>query len=190
LSTETWKRLSWILGDYDLQNLIGKNDNQIGDYVGLLPVWIQTHLNNGYTFKLLVFKTLNCYQATWDNVFKLVEEYYPEVWPKVSVWIEKVKTTPWEEVEKMANFNFLEVSFKGRMDDNYIILKRLQEREGTFINVRSFLYFEIGLKELFKGDGFAYSETGIRGGAEYLTANCPVKELQHSYHDLHFNFST
>jgi len=119
-----------------------------------------------------------------------LEEFYPEVWPKVSPWKEQLQTTPWAEVEKLAPFNFLEVSFKGReVDDNYISAARLAARPGTFLEIRSFLYFEIGLKELFKGDGYAYSQSGERGTAEFLAPNRPVSELQHAFHELVFDFT-
>eukprot|EP01124_Arcella_intermedia_P009520 TRINITY_DN1620_c0_g1_i3.p1 TRINITY_DN1620_c0_g1~~TRINITY_DN1620_c0_g1_i3.p1 ORF type:complete len:354 (+),score=111.15 TRINITY_DN1620_c0_g1_i3:34-1062(+) len=185
LSTELWKKLSWVMGEDSLEVMVTMKDWELLQHVGILKEWATQYLKNGYKFSFLVFTSTEAKLATWSNLFLLIDEYYPDVSQKVRKWEQTLIETPWEKVKALAGFDHLAVSMKGReVDDHYISYQRLKEREGTFIEVRSFIYFEIGAKELFRGDGYAYSEAGQQGAKEYLTPNVPVQNMEHIYHDL------
>lgn len=79
----------------------------------------------------------------------------------------------------------LEVNLVGRdhatgesRDDRYISLQRLLKREGTCPEVRQFLWDEIGLKGLYRGDGRAMDDDGNLGPPEYLCRNLPLSEMK------------
>jgi len=38
----------------------------------------------GYRFRLCLFPEVQARQATWDGVFELVRDTFPEAWPKVA----------------------------------------------------------------------------------------------------------
>jgi hypothetical protein len=41
------------------------------------------HDAEGYRFKLCLFPEVQARQATWEGVFELVRDTFPEAWPKV-----------------------------------------------------------------------------------------------------------
>ena len=50
--------------------------------------------------------------------------------------------------------------------------------EPSLIHVRQLLYDELGLRNLFRGDGFTYDDDGKRGPPEYLARNVPLGEIE------------
>lgn len=62
-------------------------------------------------------------------------------------------------------------------DPRYMTLRRLQEREGKMVQVRQFLYDEIGLDRLYTGDGYTRSEDGTQGPAEFLCRNLEILQV-------------
>ena len=65
---------------------------------------------------------------------------------------------------------------------NYMSLQRLVKRIGeadpSMVEVRQWLWDEIGMKKLFKGDGYTYDDNGTRGPLEYLARNAPLADIQ------------
>jgi hypothetical protein len=53
----------------------------------------------------------------------------------------------------------------------------LQRRETTIVEVRQFLWDEIGIKGLYSGNGRTVDDDGTVGPREYLCANAPVSEM-------------
>jgi hypothetical protein len=47
----------------------------------------------------------------------------------------------------------------------------------TLLQVRAFLYHQIGLNELFRGDGRTLTHEGILSDKEYMTINRPLNQL-------------
>ena len=48
----------------------------------------------------------------------------------------------------------------------------------SLVQVRQFLWDELGLKGLFSGDGFTYDDHGERGSEEFLACNKRLREIQ------------
>jgi len=192
LATQDWKRLAWVMGPDSLVDLIGMSPLQISEYCGMMPGWVKGYLDSGYEFKIVFFSPIKkdtTQRADWDGMLSLVEQTYPEVWDtKIKEWTEDLKTKEWSYFEEKADYNFLEVSQKGENDDRFVSAERLAEQESSLLNARAFLYFQIGAKELYAGDGFTYSTKGERGTPEYLTVNFPLELTPHCFHPLEFNF--
>jgi len=190
LCTEDWKQLAWVFGPETLSDFIQYDDDKLADKLGLLKEWIKGYLVKGYKFRLLIFNSeIDSVLANWDNSFLLFEKYYPLIYPKLSRWKETLMNTPWSYFEVNAPFNWLEISRKGRSDPYHMTYDKLQHSEGTLLEVRAFLYFEIGMKELYRGDGWTYSVDGARGYPEYFTFNHPLSEFKsYSFQDLKFSF--
>ena len=62
-------------------------------------------------------------------------------------------------------------------DARYVSLQRLLRRDGTCTEVRQFLWDEIGLKGLFRGDGRTMDDHGNLGPPEYLCRNVPLADM-------------
>jgi hypothetical protein len=48
----------------------------------------------------------------------------------------------------------------------------------SLVQVRQFLWDELGLKGIFRGDGFTYDDHGERGYEEFLACNLRLREIQ------------
>jgi hypothetical protein len=51
---------------------------------GLTYVFAFVWKTEGYRFRLCLFPEVQARQATWDGVFELVRDTFPEAWPKVA----------------------------------------------------------------------------------------------------------
>ena len=57
-------------------------------------------------------------------------------------------------------------------------LTRIEEIESpSCVQVRQFLWDELGLKGLFRGDGQTEDDNNVLGPAEYLSNNCLLKDI-------------
>jgi len=148
--------------------------------------WINGSLAKGKRFKLAIFPSAmaDAQQATWDGVEHLLRRVYPEVWEsKVERHFATIRRTPFSDIEAQAGYDMLKVNLAGRdpatgesEDPRYMTLRRLQEREGKIVQVRQFLWDEIGLK-LYTGDGYTRSDDGTQGPAEFLCRNLEILQV-------------
>ena len=92
-------------------------------------------------------------------------------------------------IKALAEYDMLQANLAGRdhatgesSHPDYMSLQRLVRRieEGapTVVQVRQWLWDEIGLKSLYRGDGYAYDDSGIRGPCEFLARNAPLADIQ------------
>ena len=92
-----------------------------------------------------------------------------------------------EELCGVAGYDMETVNLVGRYDHQtgeshdgrYVSLQRLQKRSGTLVEVRQFLYDEIGLGRLFTGLGYTVKDNGGErvGWTEYLARNMKLDEI-------------
>ena len=92
------------------------------------------------------------------------------------------------EIQALAKYDMENANLTGRKggalnvdgesdNKNYISLQRFIVREGTLVEVRQFLYDEVGLKKLFTGDGRTINDDGESGPVEYLARNVAPANL-------------
>ena len=72
---------------------------------------------------------------------------------------------------------FNDARAKGKSCPGYMTAERLLENGGSVWAVRAFLYHSIGLRDLYRGDGFSWTHANERGVAEYLTRNYARSEI-------------
>lgn len=134
LSTDEWKRLSWVFGPEALPSFLGKSAREICLQLGMGHKWLNAKVADGKRFKLAIFpaESADAQLATWDGVQTLLEKFYPEVWEKVAVHYPRIRSTPFAELEEIAGYSMLEVNQVGRNhatgesdDHRYISLQRL-----------------------------------------------------------------
>ena len=58
------------------------------------------------------------------------------------------------------------------------LVRRIEKSAPTVVQVRQWLWDEIGLKSLYSGDGYTYDDNGDRGPREYLARNAPLADIQ------------
>lgn len=195
LSSDRWKRLSWIFGSDALPGFLGKSAREICLQLGFGEKWLDDKIPKGKKFKLAIFPSLSvdAQPATWDGIRCLVERTYPEVWPKILRHLPQIRAMRIEEIEAQANYkdglDMLQTNLvarhggaldtEGESDsENYISLQRLLKREGTLVEVRQFLWDEVGVKGLYSGDGYTLSEDGKKGVREYLARNRRLEDIE------------
>jgi len=179
LSTDTWKRLSWVFGPDAVQSFIGLDGWSMCRDVGMDSDWLRHELAVGTTFKLAIFPIDvqgHCLQATWDNVAVLVKNVYQEVADKVLAQLPAIRALSMPEIEDRAGYDMLDVNLQGRdVDPRYVSVDRLRRKPASECGitvVRQFLMDELGLKRPYTGTGL--TEGGL---AEFLVPNRPLKEI-------------
>lgn len=192
LSSDEWKRLSWVFGPDALSSFLGKDARGICLELGFGETWLEEKLAQGKLFKLAVFpaSSADAVPATWDGVEVLLESNYPDVWePHVKRHYATIREEPFQAIQKLADYDMLQANLAGRdhatgesSDPNYMSLQRLVKRiekgDPSVVEVRQWLWDEIGLKSLYKGDGFTYDDNSNRGPLEYLARNAPLADIQ------------
>ena len=159
------------------------------------PIWtvvtrLQTKrrskLAKGERFRLALFPAAHAVPATWEGVMLLVGSHYPMVSEKVQAHARALRTWRFEAIQRRAMAGFLkgstyfeinEASVAGKSDDpRFISTERLAAPrcEGTLEEVRGWLYFVLGLSDLFDGSGYTHAPDGTRMVREYIMPNRAV----------------
>ncbi|ELR15337.1 uncharacterized protein ACA1_086530 [Acanthamoeba castellanii str. Neff] len=125
--------------------------------------------------RLCLFPEVQARQATWDGVLELVRDAFPEAWPHVEPHAHLLPKYTLEEVQARFTEFDIHASFReGRDHHHFMTLERYLKSSGSLGHTRAFLYHEVGLSQLFHGDGFTRTEDGQVGLREYLVPNRPL----------------
>lgn len=154
-----------------------------------LPMFVLQLIEKNSPYWLLLFKPSEKQQhlfvkATWDGVTHIIHSLYPNVYPDLMVHLQTLKITPFNEFEKQAGFKFLECrrNIDGIYPDkppyySYDFYSSLPKPR-TAMQVRLFLYCEMRLLEMFRGDGYASTvEPGSVHCLEYLCPNLKLSDF-------------
>jgi hypothetical protein len=143
--------------------------------IGFSRDYVEEKLRNGFCFSILEFRSQKYWRADWASVRDLVEEHYG------------VDCREWESMVS-GNFDaywaeWNEIRQRGKADPMYFDYNHLLTSMGEKANLsalelRRFLFFEFGMRSLFKGDGYAYSEDGAKGVEEYLVPNALRSQVE------------
>lgn len=179
LSSEPKKRLSWVVDHETLRDFLGKSHLHILISLGHSLDWIRYRLDNGNKFKLIIFsygpaevKDTGARLATWDNIFKLVFQAYPEI--ASNTWdthAADLKRSTYQEIDPSGAI--LKHYYLGHNSEHYMTIERFSAltEPPTLSEVRAFLHHQVGLNELFQGDGRTVHPDGTIGHPEYLIRN-------------------
>ncbi|KAG2374348.1 hypothetical protein C9374_010918 [Naegleria lovaniensis] len=121
-------------------------------------------------------------RADWNGVHTMVKHLFPKAFPYFDKYFDELQTTSFEEIRKRADFDFAEVRRSGTSHPLYWSTeekflqsmqekKKLKNEEPSLIDVRAFLYFACGIRELFAGNGYTMTEKGEVALKEYLVEN-------------------
>ena len=121
--------------------------------------------------------------ATWDGIVQVVRTSYPDAYDDVMQHLDELKLQTIEEFEKMTGFEFLAAKKNEEGQDpnappfySYDYFSSLPRPRSAW-QVRLFLYCEMRLLKLFKGDGYTQTEAGSHGSLEYLCSNISLSNF-------------
>ena len=130
-----------------------------------------------------VFPTI---PATWEGVIKAIEHFYPNVLDDVLSNLSQLQTRDLDSFETEAGFAFYgaKKNDKGQFPDappyfSYAYFCSLPKPR-TAWQVRAFLFCEMRLLKLFKGDGYTWTDREgkeVRGRQEFIAPNIPLSQL-------------
>lgn len=149
LSSDGWKRVSWVFGPDALPMFLGKSAREVCVILGFGSVWLDTKIKNGTVFKMALFPaaSVDTVLADWDGVTSVLQQHYASVWPTIKSHLARIRTTKLSEIQVEAGYDMLAVNLVGRdpetgnsADNRYMSLKCLSAiDEPTCFQVRQFL---------------------------------------------------
>jgi hypothetical protein len=181
------RRIVFPTDETGLESLLGKSGYEMLITIGYPPDYTEALVKKGKQFKLVVFpEGKDAVTATWMNVVRVVGVAYPEI--KQRLWRHgQVLMTygyeNWAAFEKKTgktSENLNEVKSNGSSHPEFMTFERYKAVADTPENARLFLYFTVGLNNLFYGDGYTRDENGRKGIKEYLMANKPIVDIDGS----------
>ena len=143
-------------------------------YIGFCLDYVNEKRLNGFSFSILRFQSAKFWRADYASLKSLLRsDNYPEL---------KFDTDEWNKMV-VGNFNsymalWNEIRQRGKADCEYfdyphLLCSSRRDCNLSALELRKFLFFEFGMRSLFRGDGFAYTEDGGRGVEEFLVPNLP-----------------
>ncbi|CAF1004067.1 unnamed protein product [Adineta ricciae] len=180
LSHDPTKRLSWVFDHKTLRRLLKMSHLDMLLYIGHTPEWIRCQLGKQHKFKLIVFSAPSdeVKLATWDNIFDLLTKAYPEI--DSAVWIryaDELKQRTFQDID--PDDIIVKNYYLGPKSDGFMHLNRFLnlKEPPTLLHVRAFLHNQIGLNELFGGEGKTITHEGNLTSDEYLTRSRPLHDF-------------
>jgi hypothetical protein len=175
------RRVVMIMGPSGLHRLLGLSGFQMLHQVGHSDAYIARQLQAGSHFSLVVFPR-PCERmriATWTNAVALIAQQYPEVEVPVRAALRELRSRPIAHFERQAGFSFSEVDANGASDARFMTVPRLLASDLSPVSVRRFLFHTTRLNELYTGDGYTRTSSGMRGVREYILANHELSDMEH-----------
>lgn len=200
------KRLVVMLTDATgLSKFFGKTAYDMCVMIGHHPDHIKSKVEAGFVYKLVVFPENEAILATWENVFKMTAEVYPDVAPFIQqhsqalksivdpksgqlspfdpIIFENQRTKAFACIEEIAGRKFMDCDKSDHAD--FMTHDSWQKSQKGLVDLRALLYHTLHLRELYAGDGYTYDEHGKKGVKEYLMLNKPIADIAgHVLHDL------
>jgi len=185
LSSDGWKKVSWVFGSDALPHFLGKSAREICLLLGFGAEWLDAKVKMGVTFTLALFPSVSvdAVLADWNHVLRT--QYPPSITSKVEPHLPYIIATDISAIESEAGYSMMQVTLKGRdpktgepVDRRYMSMQRLAAIESpSVVQVRQFLWDEIGMGRLFHGDGQTKDDRGRPGPQEYFAKNYSLAEI-------------
>ncbi|KAL9649028.1 hypothetical protein ABK040_008405 [Willaertia magna] len=174
---------------YDILRALGFEDKVIHEEVEQNKKHFELVIISGDAFCQMTKCVIEL--ATWEGVFKAVKKLYPDLYPHIEKFLPDLQNKTYEEITRDSGFDFFEILTKGLEHPKFLteekLMKIIKEREPTLVEVRAFLYFDVGLRELFRGDGYTLMNGEKRGFKEYLVENVERKQIEGAYQVIPFD---
>lgn len=165
-----------------LSRFFGKSDYQKCITVGHAPHHIEGKVKAGYVYKFVVFPETSALTGEWKSVWQICASVYPDIAASVQQHARTIiqmshdgGITPLKLFEDQAGYLFKDADDPA--DPRFMDIDRYRASQKTALDLRKLLYHTLHLRELFRGDGYTYDESGRRGVQEYFLRNCPIASI-------------
>lgn len=129
--------------------------------IGFEEHYIEDKLQLGVEFELLVFPMHHFdkqsdndpIHITWDGVEHVLKIGYSSVAPLVLPHVPAMRNMSFAEIQAQATETFHTIRKRGKTDPcylNLINLGKANKQQLTLVEARAFLFFELGMRDLFK----------------------------------------
>ena len=179
LSDDPSRKIIFLMDAQGLQTIMGHSTPNVLKQIGYTPEYIQSLYRDHYQFKLIIFKKYSgTVSSTWDNILTLIKQAYgPGIGKIIERQLPYLKSKSYGEIESMAPTKFAAVHERGKADPEYITDDKLLASKGELWKVRSFLYHQLRLTELFTGDGFTLLSDGTKDAPAFVMLNQRLADL-------------
>jgi hypothetical protein len=176
-------RLVVMLTDSDgLAKMFGKSHYDMLITVGHAPAHIESKLKSGCSYKFVVFPEDQAVVGTWDNLFKIAGEVYPDLMAFCAKYGSELKSLTkfsngsfMREFENQTPFKWMDVDQQGHTD--FMDYQNWNKSQKSLVDLRRLFYHTFHLREFYSGDGFTYDEFGRRGVKEYFLLNKRISDI-------------
>ena len=186
ISDET-QRLPFVIGPESTVDLHGLTHRQVFKNIGVEASHLDEKVSRGLVYRLVVFEEEQAkaaigvapVQATWEGLLQLMEAISPAsrachakllpIWDAVKAF-PCVRGGPIDVLLQLSEEERSVVtSFEGLAAYTGPVTPELG---------RKFIRHTLRCTPLFRGDGYSWTEDGVRAGAEYLIPRVSVESLQ------------
>jgi len=169
---------------------------------------VDWRLSQGYSYELIVLDGESGssedvgYLATWSGLFKMCSIAFPDVYHHIRHHEQELVSKDFSHFEEQ--FDFFKVKTEGESSPHYLNYNRFQQQylmssqdaqredsdgrtdnvesgDITPLDARKFFYFEMGVTDLFDGEGYTKNEDGELVFKEFLYRNRRRHEISNDH---------
>jgi hypothetical protein len=171
----------FVIGGNAYRELCGQTALEMFKYIGYqtdwaADEWLFSKLAEGTKFWLVVFgQTEQATPATWDGLVALTRKLSPNCAEKLVPHVETMRKMPVDELTSLGK------GVDSVPSEVYPSVSSFEDYAAsevdTLEHARAFLRHTLKCTTLYRGDGHAYDDQGIRGSVEVLVPRMTVAEL-------------
>lgn len=179
LSHDGDRKIVYLMDPAGLASLVGLDAAATLARIGYRPDYVAAKRGQGFRFELVVFRArADVVPATWDHLPQLVERAYPGLGAAVEAHLPRLEATDFEGlVAASGGYPWHAVRDAGRDHPRFFTAQRYRREHAEPWQTRAFLYCELRLTDLYRGDGYTRTPDGERGLAEWATTNHRLADL-------------
>lgn len=182
LSSVPGRLLAWLLDADALQEFVRLSPREMIRRIGKSDEVIDASLAEGQRWYLLLTSAADeVKRATWMELILLVAGAYPQVADRLRRHPD-ILSRHSDLVTFLGDKAFDEAEASRAVDaPGHLSTDVLLNGADTPERLRIWLWHEVGLNHLFRGDGYSYNQHGRRGEREYVTLNRPIDPARDVY---------
>lgn len=178
------RKVIQLMDGQGLAELVGRSTRDQLLHIGYDSDYIKSLVESGHIFKLVVFEQDGspAKRAWWKEVLEVCGQAWPELSKDFTDALPHLRRWPFEFWEAQLKISTNGLTFKDiKKDVNHpfhMTAARLASMSvKTPLSIRTFLYLNAFLTELFSGDGFTWNERNERGLPEYIAPNREISTI-------------
>merc|ERR1719510_2285198 len=105
LSYDPERRSVFCMTSVGMHNMCGKKVLDQFLSIGYETDWLRSKIKGGCKFRLGIFPVDSAVSATWEGVWKVFAQMWPECWDKVKVHCKEIEKTSFSEINGIAGYD-------------------------------------------------------------------------------------